>query len=265
MRAASAAFLALAAILGAPRQPAAQPSMFEAIPGEFTWKVVASVENLHFVLFPNQKKNIVLAWGGIGAGDAVRFAAALTAAKPVDEVQLYSPGGSLYEGIKIGILIRNRGLSTRVPDGMRCVSACNFAFMGGVVRNVDPSGSFEVHMFSGGPEQLFADADKPPTTIEQYNKRHQIKLDPDAVQAFVDDKKKKDPNFTLEELLRSQALEADVKDLQEDSAQTAADIAQFLVTMRLSLDFLTAFASIPNDEPRPLTRKELKEFNVVNN
>ena len=40
------------------------------------------------------------------------------------------------------------GMATRIPDGWTCFSACNFVFMGGDRRFVDPGGVFMVHMFT---------------------------------------------------------------------------------------------------------------------
>ena len=48
------------------------------------------------------------------------------------------------------------------------------------------------------------------------------------------------------------------------NATAASEIARFLVEMRMSLRFLTEFASIPNPEPIAMTRDQLKDFNIVN-
>jgi hypothetical protein len=47
-----------------------------------------------------------------------------------------------------GKLIRQSLAFTRIPDGWACFSACNFLFMGGRGRIVDPGGLFVVHMFT---------------------------------------------------------------------------------------------------------------------
>src|SRR3546814_12087428 len=48
-----------------------------------------------------------------------------------------------------GRVIRsNFGLGTRIPSGWACFSACNFVFMGGQPRLIDPGGVFMVHMFT---------------------------------------------------------------------------------------------------------------------
>jgi hypothetical protein len=56
------------------------------------------------------------------------------------EVWLRSPGGDTYAGTQAGLLLRNRGLSTRIPSSFVCHAACALMFMGGVERSVDTTG-----------------------------------------------------------------------------------------------------------------------------
>lgn len=65
-----------------------------------------------------------------------------------DEIWLRSPGGNAEVGNQAGRFIRESNLTTRIPAGWACFSACNFLFMGGVVRHVDAGGLFIVHMFT---------------------------------------------------------------------------------------------------------------------
>jgi hypothetical protein len=65
-----------------------------------------------------------------------------------DEIWLRSPGGDAHVGNQAGRLIRDNSLITRIPAGWACFSACNFLFMGGVARFIDPGGIFMVHMFT---------------------------------------------------------------------------------------------------------------------
>ena len=44
--------------------------------------------------------------------------------------------------------MRENNMTTRIPAGWACFSACNFMFMGGGVRYVDQGGLFIVHMFT---------------------------------------------------------------------------------------------------------------------
>jgi hypothetical protein len=65
-----------------------------------------------------------------------------------DEIWLRSPGGNARIGNRAGRIIRENNLQTRVPAGWACFSACNFLFMGGTARFIDPGGLFIVHMFT---------------------------------------------------------------------------------------------------------------------
>jgi hypothetical protein len=242
---------------------AAAAQGLEAPPPALTPAQVMQSPHMHFAAVPRGAARIILAWGGIGEGDARRFAAALNRAGPIYEVQFFSPGGLLDEGLKIGYTVRARALATRIPRGARCASACNFAFMGGVVRSIDEGARFEVHMFATGDEiaqEVRRDVQDPPRSIAAFNARYpDTRLNPDAVETYL-----VQHHVSLDTFLRDQAISEDIKLIQQTSAETAAKIGQFLLRMQLSLDFLTAFARIPNDTPRALTREELLRFNVVN-
>src|SRR3954447_3178166 len=64
------------------------------------------------------------------------------------EIWLRSPGGNARVGNQAGRIIRESVIPTRIPGGWACFSACNFLFMGGIVRYVDNGGLFVVHMFT---------------------------------------------------------------------------------------------------------------------
>ncbi len=66
----------------------------------------------------------------------------------IDEIWLRSPGGDARAGTQAGFIIRESTIPTRIPSGWACFSACNFMFMGGMARSVDPGGLFIVHMFT---------------------------------------------------------------------------------------------------------------------
>lgn len=92
---------------------------------------------------------VMLAEGRVDAGLPDRLAAALKANPDVSEIWLRSPGGDARAGNAAGRVIRsNLGVATRIPDGWVCFSACNFVFMGGAPRVIDPGGVFMVHMFT---------------------------------------------------------------------------------------------------------------------
>lgn len=93
-------------------------------------------------------KRILRAEGAVDPGLATRLAIAFKKHKPIDEIWLRSPGGDAQAGNQAGLLIRKERAVTRIPAGWTCFSACNFVFMGGAVRSVDPGGVFMVHMFT---------------------------------------------------------------------------------------------------------------------
>lgn len=55
-------------------------------------------------------------------------------------VRLNSPGGSLFEGMRIGTLIRDSSLQTFISSGDTCASACALAFLGGTKRYATGTG-----------------------------------------------------------------------------------------------------------------------------
>jgi hypothetical protein len=84
------------------------------------------------------------------------------------EAWLYSGGGNLDQGVRIGRTFREFGMTVRVPNTsrvlqalqrsgkpwperagppplIRCVSACTVAFMGGMFRYLDDGAAYEVH------------------------------------------------------------------------------------------------------------------------
>ncbi|MBX3561957.1 MAG: hypothetical protein KF780_09110 [Sphingomonas sp.] len=93
-------------------------------------------------------RNVLLAEGAIDDGLLPRLQAALNAHPEAEELWLRSPGGNAQVGNQAGRLIRESGIPTRIPNGWACFSACNFLFMGGIIRYVDNGGQFIVHMFT---------------------------------------------------------------------------------------------------------------------
>ena len=93
---------------------------------------------------------VLLAEGMITAGLANRLRDELDADDTIAEIWLRSPGGDAYAGNEAGRMLRSSypGIITRIPAGWACFSACNFVFMGGQLRVVEPDGYFIVHMFT---------------------------------------------------------------------------------------------------------------------
>lgn len=75
--------------------------------------------------------NEVRATGSFERGDTDRLATVLQGLKAPTVVVFDSKGGVLVEGMRMGRLLRQRGIATAVRRGNRCLSACALAFLGG--------------------------------------------------------------------------------------------------------------------------------------
>lgn len=103
---------------------------------------------MRFTLKKEGAARILLGEGKIDQAIEARLAAAIEENKPIDEIWLRSQGGNARAGNDAGRFIRSLNIPTRIPAGWACFSACNFVFMGGPIRFVDPGGLFIVHMFT---------------------------------------------------------------------------------------------------------------------
>ena len=114
-------------------------------PQHLNW---STYPEMKFTLDTSGGHRVLKAEGQIDEDVAARLTDALKADAPIDEIWLRSPGGVARAGNEAGKVIRASGIPTRIPSGWACFSACNFMFMGGVIRFVDPGGLFVVHMFT---------------------------------------------------------------------------------------------------------------------
>lgn len=144
---------------------------------------------------------VMLAEGRVDPGLPDRLAAALKANPDVSEIWLRSPGGDARAGNAAGRIIRsNFGLATRIPSGWACFSACNFVFMGGQPRMIDPGGHFMVHMFTRTGDR---------STIDMS-----VAMGTDATRELIGD-------------------------IEQDSALLASEDNDFLIRMGISRKLLT--------------------------
>jgi hypothetical protein len=107
----------------------------------------STYREMRFTVQEVNGRQVLLAEGMIDDNLIPRLEAAI-ANFSGDEVWLRSPGGNARVGNQAGRIIRENSLQTRIPQGWACFSACNFMFMGGFARFVDPGGLFIVHMFT---------------------------------------------------------------------------------------------------------------------
>lgn len=178
---------------------------------------------------------VLLAEGRIDAGLPDRLKAALAANPDVEEIWLRSPGGDARAGNAAGRVIRaNFGLVTRIPSGWACFSACNFVFMGGQPRVIDPGGLFIVHMFTRTGDRGAID--------------YSVAMGTDATKELIGD-------------------------IEQDAALLASEDNDFLIRMGVSRKLLTevmyqqkALANAEDKSTRRcLTQAEVKTYNVANN
>jgi hypothetical protein len=75
----------------------------------------------------------ILAVGDIEEGDVERLSDFLSGVEIRRNVAIYlaSPGGSLYEGMRLGMFFKENRIKTVVEGGEICASACALAFLGG--------------------------------------------------------------------------------------------------------------------------------------
>lgn len=224
------------------------------VPDSLSWGDVLDLKAMHYAVIPRGKSNILFAWGPVEEEASVRFRQALDAAKPISEIWLYSQGGILDEGLEIGRMIHARKLATHILRGQRCVSACNFMFMGGVVRYVDSGAQFEVHMFSDNQaNHLRQDLQAPPKTYEALLKKFSS-MDVDvlinALTSYYPDLEVTPDSF--------QAAVGVVK--QQNSVDASDDDALSLAAVKkIIADYNHDHADHPIDEGAAITRIVLDE------
>jgi hypothetical protein len=305
---------------------------------------------MHYTFYKDGNDRDLIMWGEIDQCDEPRLRKVLQIVKPVDNIILDSPGGALEEAMAMGRTLRAYGATTLIRNGNECVSACNFLFMGGTVRMVEPQADFEVHMFdSHAADLLKAETVNPPTDLASFLEMFPFRSDIDMDQVVAEVKSRNDARktiakelsqidtseeeamaatsakpastvttgstaptppplpsgdimadinqtceltleeplytnsslgdrekfhhqceqvldrgYTVEDWFKDEAITENVKAIQQDSAQVAAQIASYLSEMSISLRYLTDFASIPNSKPRQLTVDEMRNLFLVN-
>lgn len=226
-----APFAALAAILSAQAAEAQRARMDPdnpTCPQSPNWSTYAQ---MRFTPQTVNGKRVLLAEGSVDDGLIPRLEAALRD-ETIEEIWLRSPGGNARIGNQAGTIIRRSGLPTRIPAGWACFSACNFMFMGGFARFIDPGGLFIVHMFT------FTNSE----AVRQAGQQGQ------------------------------QGTVSLIGDIEQESALLASEDNDFLIRMGLSRDLLTevmyrqrAVRDVNNRSTRRcLTPEETRRYNVVN-
>ncbi|MFC0281377.1 hypothetical protein ACFOHK_15070 [Falsigemmobacter intermedius] len=90
-------------------------------------------------------RSVVLS-GEIGSEAANEFKRAISAAPAVSSVVLASPGGLVLPAMEIAAIVHTLGISTEVPLGSVCASACSIIFLAGEGRTA--LGQLGVHQMA---------------------------------------------------------------------------------------------------------------------
>jgi hypothetical protein len=109
-------------------------------------------------------------------------------------------------------------------------------------------------------EELVASLKKPPAPVASAEKSKEEK----ALEDLDTTIESLSRPYTTKDWLRDEAMNEDVRKIQQMSAETAAEIARFLVEMSMSLKYLTQFSDTPTSSLHVATRPELRELNIVN-
>ena len=100
---------------------------------------------IHFTSVPNA----LFFFEDIEEDDSFEFRKALRN-HDIDTVVLASDGGLVFEGLQMAGIIYDRKLTTFVPKGFECLSACAFMFFAGDLKI--SAGDLGVHQFSKDEE-----------------------------------------------------------------------------------------------------------------
>ena len=101
----------------------------------FAWSWAASAAS--FEVHEGEELNVIIVTDEILPEDDRPFLAAVEKARSDGSdaiVVLASPGGALGAGMHMGLIIREAGLPTFVPEGEICASACALAWLAGAPR-----------------------------------------------------------------------------------------------------------------------------------
>ncbi|MFX0547630.1 PAN domain-containing protein [Roseovarius sp. S1116L3] len=110
--------------------------------------------------------NVLLLVGEIDNGDSFELRRAMRDHQ-IDLVVAASRGGSVYEGLQMASILRDKDVGTYIPDNASCESSCASVFLGGSKRMV--IGELGVHQFYSGAEDARSQGRKDViTTVTQY-------------------------------------------------------------------------------------------------
>ncbi len=196
---------------------------------------------------PNGK--VLIAEGQIMSGEAQRLQAEIAKAGAIEEIWFNSPGGAAMEGPYMGRVIRAKNLAVRLRKEYACISACSYAFLGGVIRTVEPGAYYGVHMFSGTGD--------PQEMLNLFNRFQGVNTKRGELI------RKGNPQKNVDAAV-AEYVAHELRTWEKESAKLAATRARYLVEMSLSLDFMTDAFNTDSDKVCYLSQAGLKRYNVAN-
>ena len=120
-----------------------------------------------FIIDP-ASPGIIFLSGKVDDRSALEFRRVLAALPNATAIVLNSPGGSVQSGLLIAEEVHERGMSTIIPEGHICASACSWIFFAGHQRHV--VGRLGVHQISGPVESNAATQLNLSDVVEALNK-----------------------------------------------------------------------------------------------
>ena len=88
----------------------------------------------------------ILVYGGIKNGDFARFKDFYNSLKkPPKNITFNNPGGSVYEALDLGRLIRSNDMQSIMLPGNYCFSACPYLFAAGNKRIAFENSALDMH------------------------------------------------------------------------------------------------------------------------
>lgn len=120
-----------------------------------------------------QCQPVVMAVGQIDKDTPSQFAAYAGGLPQGTWIALSSPGGNLVGGLKLGMLIREMGFNTTIGSTdyspPNCISACAYAFAGGLSRHLSEGSKYGIHQFKGTEKELGdSESQKASAAIAKY-------------------------------------------------------------------------------------------------
>lgn len=120
-----------------------------------------------------QCQTVVMAIGQIDKDTPSQFSTFASGLPQGTWIALSSPGGNLVGGLKLGMLIREMGFNTTISSTdyspPNCISACAYAFAGGLSRHLSEGSKFGIHQFKGTEKEIGdSESQKVSATIAKY-------------------------------------------------------------------------------------------------